>query len=189
MDADTEPPSEPLRQTATRQLMSWVAIGAAVLAAFWLVAMIIDAVAALVTGTYEHLVRLPKVPRDTFWAWFAVYSGLVALTGLVVARARRLRLVFNQLIWSIAAVVIPLLMLTWPVSYTSVSGEVSCGSYQSWNDSSSALNDVCVEKLESRSRWALTVGALGIVGPIAWLYREVRREERAAGARRGDEDL
>ncbi len=121
MDADTEPPSEPLRQTATRQLMSWVAIGAAVLAAFWLVAMIIDAVAALVTGTYEHLVRLPKVPRDTFWAWFAVYSGLVALTGLVVARARRLRLVFNQLIWSIAAVVIPLLMLTWPVSYTSVS--------------------------------------------------------------------
>ena len=160
--------------------MWWVPIGAAVLAALWLVALIVDAAVGVVTGTYEHWVRLPKVSGDTFALWFGGYVALVGITGLVVGTTQRLRLVFNMLIWLIAAIVVPFLLLTLPVSYTSVSGDVHCGSYHSWNDSTAPLNDVCVDKLESRTRWALTVGAIGLIGPIAWLYVRVRNEERPA---------
>lgn len=174
----TQGPGDPSRKT-----VGWLTVVVALaglLGLLWLITAFLLSVFARATDAYGK-VRLPPVSEAVFWGGFAIYGVVMGLVVAVVApmvgdKGSQLIL----LAWTAAAVVIPPVMLLVPIpdqtsvgltTYPSISMQtetIHCGSFYA----PKSTDQVCTAKFDSGSRWALTISAFGIVGPVAWLIRE-----------------
>ncbi len=178
----------PNRHGSLRGIAVAIVVIAAVVGVCWLLFLIIGAIAGRAGDFYHKVVRLPALPHELFWGMLGIYGVVVGLVvGVAVVQLNDANSRLGLLMWAIAAAVIPPALLLVPVHDQAVPTGVPtldqlgigqhvehCGSFYAQQSSEFE----CVQEFNSRSRWAVTIAAIAIIGPMGWLYLEAHKEDK-----------